>query len=705
MIAGAIVVGSTVLALRLRQSAAASGGPIILISIDTLRADHLPAYGYRALATPGIDALAADGILFERAYSHVPLTLPAHTSMLSGLLPMEHGVRDNVGFRVKTEARLLPHWLRERGFATGGVVSADVLRGDTGIGQGFEFYDDRMPPTFAGASLDEAQRDGAASLVVGRGWMEAQASSRFFLFLHLYEPHAPYTPPARYAGYTPYDGEIACADEIVARLTQWLRDRGWYDGATIFLMSDHGEGLSDHGEPEHGLFLYEEAVHVPFIVKLPGQKPRGRRVKELVQHVDLLPTILDLVGAPVPSTLPGRSLRPLLEGRADPWPQRGIYSEALFGRYHFGWSELFSLSDSRYRFIRAPRPEFYDLQQDPHERHDLTGEASQSRLAMERALDQLLEGTRLQQPGAVPSEARERLAALGYVGPRSSASPVPRDAKLPDPKDKISVLVRYRRALELVGQGQLAAAIEVLRQLTQEEPAMGDLRLRMARLLARVGRTQEAVDVYKESVRLDPTSASGLIELSAALLKLRRPGEAHAHAELAAKVAANEARVQAAAYEMLAKIALARADAEAARRYGTLGRQSDASFPLPDYVEGRLAYASEDYPRAWTHFEKALEASRSRTIQIPDLHLYAGDTLAHLQRFDEAEREFKEEIRFFADNTWAYMSLANLYQTFGRAEEADRVLSGMKQRVPSPEAFALAGKFRGGSRPSENGKR
>ena len=300
---------------RYARASAPVSGPIIVISIDTLRADHLPAYGYTKVKTPAIDALAADGVVFERAYSHAPQTLPAHASLLSGRLPFETGVRDNVGFAVKAGERLLPQMLRDRGFTTGGVVSAYVLRKETGIGQGFDFFDGEMPPS----SPRAVDRPGAARRRRVGGDRRALAR----IDRHRRARSSSCTSTSRTSRtrrrrasreYAPYDGEIAYADEIVGRLVRYLKSHQLYDRSTIILLSDHGEGLGDHGEQEHGLFVYDEAIHVPLIIKQESNAGAGRRVADLVQHVDLVPTILDLVKAPVPGGLRGRSLKPLLEG-------------------------------------------------------------------------------------------------------------------------------------------------------------------------------------------------------------------------------------------------------------------------------------------------------------------------------------------------------------------------------------------------------
>ena len=326
---------------RYARASSPLSGPIILISIDTLRADRLPPYGYTHVKTPAIAALAADGVVFERAYSHSPQTLPAHTALLSGRLPSENGVRDDEGAAVKAGERMLPQMLRDRGYATAGVVSTPLLRKETGIAQGFESFDAGSP---------SGSRDGAESEKIAERWLASHGSTRAFMFLHLDEPRAPYAPPDRFSEYAPYDGEIAYADEIVGRLVKYLKSHQLYDRSTIVLLSDHGEGLGDHGEEEHGLFVHEEAVHVPLIIKQESNTSPGRRVSDVVQHIDLVPTILDLVKAPIPWGLHGRSLKPLLEGTGRPAPV-SVHSESLYGRTHFGWSEVTALTSDR-----APAP-------------------------------------------------------------------------------------------------------------------------------------------------------------------------------------------------------------------------------------------------------------------------------------------------------------------------------------------------------------
>ena len=681
---------------RYARASAPVNGPIVVISIDTLRADHLPVYGYRKVRTPAIDALAHDGVVFERAYSHSPQTLPAHASLLSGRLPFETGVRDNLGFVVKAGERLLPQMLRERGYATGGIVSAYVLRKETGISQGFDFFDGEMPPSSPERLVGQVKRDGSESEAIAEHWLDSLGSSRAFLFLHLYEPHKPYTPPARFAEYAPYDGEIAYADEIVGRLIRYLKTHQLYDRSTIVLLSDHGEGLGDHGEQEHGLFVYDEAIHVPLIIKQAGGTGAGRRVSDLVQHLDLVPTVLDLVKAPVPGNLRGRSLKPLLDatGRL---PGRAIYSEALYARYHFGWSELTALTDGRYRYIKAPREELYDLERDPRERENIAGEggkASEARQALRGALDRLAANTTIQVPSEVSLDARERLQTLGYVGARTDIPTVSGSA-LPDPKDKREMLERYRAAVDLAGAHKWPQAIGLLHQILRNEPELADVWDQLAAFAIRADRWDQAIDAYKHFIELRPSDANGYIAAANALLKVRKLEEARQHAELAASVAGeHDGRLRASAHEVLANIALMRHEPGVAREEAELAHQADPALPLPAYIDARLLYDQARYADALPFLEQAnTELRQSKGLQIPELHFYTGDTLQRLERFPEAEAQFLEELHDFPQNTRALAGLATLYHATGRADDATRVIADLMRITPTPDAYALAARL------------
>jgi arylsulfatase A-like enzyme/predicted Zn-dependent protease len=662
-------------------------GPIVFISIDTLRADRLPVYGSGRTSTPNIDRLAADGVVFENAYAHSPQTLPSHTSILSGELPFAHGVRDNIGFTVEPGQRFLQHELKDAGFTTGGFVSSFVLREQTGFNQGFDRFDDELPPSSPEQPLGQTQRGGAQTMAAAMTWVDEQPHW-FFLFAHIYEPHTPYAPPARFAKKDPYDGEVEHADEIVGSLLDHLRVKQLYDDATIVLFSDHGEGLGDHGEEEHGIFLYRETIRVPLIIKLPGSRGGGRRVAAPVQHVDLVPTILEITGRLEPATtgrpeLSGRSLLPLLTG-AGGIAAANIYSESLSPRYHFGWSELYALSDERYRLIRAPADELYDLAQDAGERTSIAADRPQVRSAMRSALDAMIADAGVTAPSAVSEADRQKLAALGYVGTRSgSALQLPGD-QLADPKDKTDVLRKYRRAAQLAGEKKYDEATILFRELLEDDPGMTDVWLRLAHARDRQGQIGEALAAYKEVISRDPANPAALTGATSVLLRAGRLDEAKAHAELAIGVA------PAVAHETLARIAVHQKDEAAARRHAQLAQQADPTLPMPAFVEGMILHGQGQYGPAAQQLLDARRQMASRTEQLPDLNYLAGDSLARLERYQEAEQLFQAELATFPTHVRARGGLAMLYKATGRDLEAERAIEALVRIAPTPEGLDTA---------------
>jgi arylsulfatase A-like enzyme/uncharacterized membrane protein YozB (DUF420 family)/lipopolysaccharide biosynthesis regulator YciM len=666
-------------------SAQRANGPVVFISIDTLRADHLPIYGYTGTRTPNIDVLAADAVVFDNAYAHSPQTLPSHTSILSGELPFEHGVRDNIGFSVNGGQRMLQHALKDAGYATGGFVSAYVLREEVGIGQGFDRYDDDLPAAAPDKPLGQMQRGGMETLAAAARWIDATTSPKFFLFFHIYEPHRPYTPPSHIRNANAYDGEVEYADEIVGRLLAQLKSKNLYEDAMVVLFSDHGEGLGDHGEDEHGIFLYRETIRVPLIIKLPQSARRGQRVAVPVQHIDLVPTVLGLIGAPGQTERQsrGRSLLPVLDGSGELEPA-SIYSEALTPRYHFGWSELYAISDDRYRLIRAPRDELYDLQQDPRELKSIAPDRPQVHQAMRQALDELKQGAAVSAPSAVSAEERQKLAALGYVGTQTGTL-VETDAdKLPDPKDRIEILRKYRRATDLAGHRQFDEAIARFRELLAEDPGMTDVWLQLGNLYTRQGRLADAVGAYKEIVKRNPKDPGGLTAAASGLLTLGQLDEARAHAELAIEVA------PAIAHELLARIALRRNQPDEARRQALLAERADPGLPLAAFVEGAVRHQQGQYEAAIPYFLKAREALDRRTVQMTDVNYYLADSLARLERYDEALKYFRDEIAIAPTHVRARAGIAMVHRAAGRIEQSEQAIAELIRDVPTAESYDVA---------------
>jgi tetratricopeptide (TPR) repeat protein len=443
---------------------------------------------------------------------------------------------------------------------------------------------------------------------------------------------------------------------------------------------------------EHGIFLYRETQHVPFIVKLPGGDRAGSRVAAPVQHIDLVPTILDKVRAPLPSGLRGRSLVPIFTGGTI--PEAGLYAEALYSRYHFGWSELYALTDARYRFIRAPKDELYDSQEDAAERRNVAPERESVRIAMRQALERLMAGAKIDAPATVTAEDREQLKALGYVSMQSSVGPGTSADSLPDPKDKIAVLEKYRQALELVRANRMSEAIAAFQAIVADNPAMADVWAEIAGLLVRQGRLEEAVVAYKRLVETAPYDPAAIVSVAQVLLELGRLDEAKAQAEMAVKILpASEGRWRATAHKMLMRVALAKKDPGTARAEAKLAEAADPTMPLTEMVEGLISYEAADFARAAPHFDAALRKASGRTFDVPDLHFYLGDSYARLERYAEAEPLLKKEIELFPSNVRARAGLAMLYRVQDRNAESAEAIAEMLRVSPTPESYATAEKL------------
>ncbi len=505
------------------------GTPIILISVDTLRSDRLPAYGYGGVETPAIDRFRSDSILFERAYTHVPLTLPAHTSLLTGLLPSTHGVRDNLGYTVDTtKVRFLQQTLHDAGYATGAGVSAYALRGATGIATGFDFFGDVVEHAdgLGDPSAQLVERPGGETLDAVRPWLRSVADRPFFLFFHIFEPHSPYEPPAEYAARYPslYDGEVAAADDVVGDLLDELRGLDLYERALIVFLSDHGEGLGDHGEAEHGVFLYRSTLQVPLILKLPHMERAGETVSDPVQLIDVYPTLVSALGLEYGADLQGT---PLL-ARSRPVPRDNpIYAETFFPRIHFGWSDLAALIAGPSHYIDAPQPELFDLLEDPDEMHNLVGSDPELENELRAALS--LYDRELEAPAEVDPATRRSLEALGYVGEASLTG----DDILPDPKTRVHTMADIMRAYKLYHSGDLESAVSALQKVLEENPKIEDAWGYLVLAQLELGRPDEAAESVLASLKKLPESRRLPLRAAHVLERLGRLDEASIYAKVA----------------------------------------------------------------------------------------------------------------------------------------------------------------------------
>ena len=523
----AVAIGAVFLLRRSRgamRPGAWKGNNVLFVTVDTLRADRLPAYGRKDVKTPTIDALAARGVLFERCETAAPLTLPSHTTIFSGTVPLHHGVRDNGAFTVPAELPLLAELFHAGGYATAAFVSAFVLDSRWKLNRGFDTYFDQFDTRQANLiSISDIERPAGETVDAVLDWLGRRDKTKpFFLWAHFYDPHAPYAPPPPFADEykdRPYLGEIAYVDSELGRLIRALGAQGLADRTAIVFAGDHGESLGDHGEDGHGFFVYEATLHVPLVFVPPVSRGgRATRRREIVSLVDVMPTVTELAGLPIPAGVQGRSLVPLLSGSGR-FEARPVYSETWYPRFHFGWSDLAALQDGRYKLIESTSPELYDLAADPGEKVNLATRDKERYLALKRQLTSLTDAASrnaLNAKAAVSDpEAARKLASLGYLsgGNAETASAAgPRAA----PLEKIGLYNRLNAALAETSVDSAKAEAE-LKDVLREDPAMVDARVALANVYLKQRRYKEAIPALEESIRGRPADATLVYGLAMAL--------------------------------------------------------------------------------------------------------------------------------------------------------------------------------------------
>jgi arylsulfatase A-like enzyme/Tfp pilus assembly protein PilF len=624
---------------------------VVLITIDTLRADHVGCYGYKQIKTPNIDGLAADGVRFERAFAVVPVTLPSHTSMLTGTYPMWSGMHDFSANKLSPLQPTLASVLKQAGYQTGAVIAAAVLDSRFGLNQGFDFYYDHFDfSRLDEANLDEMERPGNVVADVGLDWLAKNSQKKFFLWMHLYDPHFPYHPPEPYSreyAAQPYDGEIAFADEQVGRLLRFLKEKAIYQNTVIVLCGDHGESLGEHGEKTHGFFIYNATMHVPLIIRLP-ENAAARTVSDPVALVDLMPTVLGAVGLEVPPQVQGRSLLPDLRDDRRPEDQvernRVLYGETFLPRIHFNWSELRGSENTKYHFIDAPRPELYDLVQDPGEVHNLFTEkkavAEEMRAKLARMIRDYSAGKELAEKTGLDPALMERLKALGYAGFSGGSDPTISSRDLPDPKDRIVTYELISDAIADSQHGRYQESIDKLKSVVKTEPNSVPAHYMQGLDYYRLKRFAEAVDELQKAVQLSPDYALAFFNL----------GMAQAHAG-----------------QMDAAI-------------GTLQRtlQLDATNFEAAFNLG-VAFLQKK------QLEPAAEAFRQSVTINPEFargHRALGETLLYQGKLDDAITELRRAVELSPQEPTMHESLAKALAAKGLTAEADEETRRVQQLAP-----------------------
>lgn len=510
---------------------------VILISIDTCRSDYLSCYGYPRQTTPNIDQVADQGVLFENTISPVPITLPAHCTMMTGTIPPYHGVRNNIGYQLSQSNQTLAEILSTEGFRTAAIVSAFVLDSKFGMAQGFESYNDRFVNVRHALSGDE--RIGEETTCFALEWLNEHQSEKFFLFLHYYDPHDDYEAPEPFAteyADNSYAGEIAYTDHCIGQVIEKIKEVDLYDSSLIVITGDHGEMLGEHGELTHTYFVYKSAVKVPLIFKLPG-RTKSRRVPHCVGLVDILPTICAILGIDKPNSIQGRDLSPHFIGKPPLDKNRSLYSESIVPT-RYGANALMALTTDRYKYIQSTRPELYDIVQDHNEQNNLFEHQPERGASFEHQLQQVLEQTLAKDAAGnqVVLTAQElyRLESLGYVGGTNDQRLF--DQGRDDAKDLIDFHVSFKQALMFEYKGQHEQCKEILRKLSLERPTFPETFLKLAKIAFQEQKFEEALEPFYASLKLYPKNTDAEANLGVTLANLGRLDDAIIHLNKAIQI-------------------------------------------------------------------------------------------------------------------------------------------------------------------------
>jgi len=672
------------------------GGPggrsLVLITVDTLRADHVGCYGATAPATPGMDRLARSGTLFADVEAVMPITLPAHASIMTGRYPVAHGARHNVAYVLPEEEKTLAEVLREKGFRTGGFVGAFPVTARFGMAQGFEVFDEAFTSSGAlKAAKGDVERPAGEVDRAAIPWLQRTAASGepFFLWIHYFDPHAPYEPPehlARLYEQSPYSGEVAAVDEAVATLLDALEKTGAADRTAVVLVSDHGEALGDHGEATHGYFLYQTTTHVPMMMRIPWMTGSPKQVEQVVSQVDILPTALDLLGVPPPEGVQGRSLKPLLEGGS--LPDRPVLGDCIAPWVEFRFSPLRSVRDGRWKYIEAPKPELYDETADPKEVRNLVSgepaEATRLRDLLHAELARARQGTRkATATRAISEEERQKLASLGYTagGGQPAADSVPEpSASLTDPKDGLPLVSRFDAAYLEFSRGEYGACAESFRSLRKDLPESPVVQENLGQCLLLSGNAAEAKDVLAGLVKIEPNYAAARVRYGQSLEVLGENDAALAQYRAAAEMSTGfpEAR-------MLLGMLLFRTgkpdEGVAEARLGVKG--------APDSIPYRrtLAQLLEQTGKPKEAVEVMAEFTRLRPDD-PRSWIELGGMCVRHRDLPGAEGAFGKAAALAPDNAVARTNLGSLMlikKEYAKAEENFRAAISAAPGMPDPQ--------------------
>ncbi len=661
---------------------------VLLITIDTLRADHLGCYGYSRIETPNIDRLAAGGMRFENAYAQAPITLPSHAVILTGTYPMFNGVRDFTSPGLPTSIPTLAEILRRQGYRTAAFVSSFVLNSMWGLNRGFEVYDDNVGFTADGTKNPfQLERRGDETVDRLLDWLNRRDGKPFFAWLHLYDPHSPYRPPepyqSRYSSHL-YDGEIGFDDEQIGRAIARLHALNLYESTLIILLGDHGESLGEHDESEHGFFIYNATLHVPLILKLPravgavhepplhtterpDQPTKGRALSEAVGTIDVAPTITQVCEiAPAEySSFQGHSLLRSTNGSPQS-REEAAYAESYYPRNSFGWHELRALVTPEFKYVDAPRAELYDLKQDPSERTNIISKNPAVAASLRERLADLERRFQSRETSGAATpldpETLAKLKSLGYIAYPARPAEVGSDPRRADPKDKIAALNRILRAADLTQLARYGEADQLLEFLEQAEPELYVVPFQRGENFLSWGKPQEAVAEFRKSLSRNPTFNQAALGLGRAHFLLGQDAEAAQALELALHFDP---------HNFLARLAVAKVYWRQSRLEKAEAELAQVVETHPEFAEGHADYGIilaklGKYRQALAEIRRGIELGYRDAIT----YNYLGIAQAGVGDRPQAVRAYEQAIKLDPQYAAAYLNLALEYRKQGQLAKA-----------------------------------
>lgn len=655
----------------------------ILVTVDTLRADRIGCYGYTNVDTPTMDLFAKRGIKFEKCFAQTPLTLPSHASLMTGTFPAFHGVRDNGGFLVPPELKTLAELFNERDYNTGAFVASYVLDSKWGLNQGFDFYFDRFDLSqYKSISLGNVQRRGDEVIDQALPWLEDHKTKPFFAWIHLYDPHTPYDPPSPFKEQypnRPYDGEVAYTDSQLARLWQYLEEEHLIENTILIFASDHGESLGAHNENAHGFFIYQEAVHVPLIVVTPFESLFDQTRSAVVSLVDVFPTMLDMADIPIPSQVQGKSLQPLLfEDQKD--PEAFAYSETFYPRFHYGWSELTSVQDSRYKLIVAPRLELYDLEKDPQEQTNVLAAEPQEARRLKDLIDIFMAETEKNayklDYSQMDEDSRQKLAALGYLGTVTETSL--EGKKLGDPKDKITIFNQLSEARELGLGKNFDEAVRMVEKIITEDPDVIDAYFTMGNLYFREKNFKKALEYFFQVLSRQPNDAFTVSNIANSYILMDELDEAEKFLLSIVDALLPDSQINL----ILGNINYAQKDYDTALTYYKKCMELNPASASAYSAIGGIYVVQKNLDKA----DEYLREAEKRNPKMMNLHYNLAQLWEERKDFTQAEMEYKKELEYIPHNFKASFNLSRLYRLRGDVSNEETYLEDTLSSNPN---FAL----------------